>query len=193
MDLRTKKTLQALHNAFLELRSHKALEKITVKELSERAQISKATFYLHYRDIYDLSDHLQQEIIQNIFQNLSHPKTILSAPADFTRELFHAFISQYTLIPVLFSGSQASILPLQIEHTLRKQLFDMIPQIKDSAFVSILLTYEVQGCYYAYLEHTKNVAVETILDAVTTACEAISEKIYEYCIQNKIILSPESD
>ena len=60
MDLRTRKTKKALHNAFLQLRAKKDLERITVKELTELAEVSKATFYLHYRDIYDLSDHLQR-------------------------------------------------------------------------------------------------------------------------------------
>ena len=55
MDLRTEKTKRSIINSFLELRSRKPLEKITVKELSEKAEINKATFYLHYHDIYDLS------------------------------------------------------------------------------------------------------------------------------------------
>ena len=55
MDLRQKKTLAAIRTAFLELLGKKPLEKITVKELAEKAQISKATFYLHYQDIYDLA------------------------------------------------------------------------------------------------------------------------------------------
>ena len=45
-------------NAFLELRSKKALEKITVRELCEKAEINKSTFYTHFRDIYDLSEYL---------------------------------------------------------------------------------------------------------------------------------------
>ena len=55
MDLRTERTKRSIINAFLELRSQKPLEKITVKELSELAFINKATFYTHYQDIYDLS------------------------------------------------------------------------------------------------------------------------------------------
>ena len=51
MDLRVEKTKRSIINAFLNLRSRKPLEKITVKELSEIAQINKATFYLHYHDI----------------------------------------------------------------------------------------------------------------------------------------------
>ena len=60
MDLRTRKPQKALRNAFLELRAKKDLERITIKELTDLAEVSKATFYLHYRDIYDLSDYLQR-------------------------------------------------------------------------------------------------------------------------------------
>ena len=56
MDLRIEKTERGIKNAFIELRSRKPLEKITVKELCESARINKSTFYAHYKDIYDLSD-----------------------------------------------------------------------------------------------------------------------------------------
>ena len=54
MDLRIEKTEKGIKNAFIELRSKKPLEKITVRELCEIARINKSTFYSHYKDIYDL-------------------------------------------------------------------------------------------------------------------------------------------
>ena len=54
MDIRIEKTRQSIINAFIELRSHKELERITIKELCEKAQINKSTFYAHYQDIYHL-------------------------------------------------------------------------------------------------------------------------------------------
>ena len=59
MDLRITRTRNSIFSAFLELRSKKALERITVKELTEKAGISKQTFYLHFKDIYDLADYLE--------------------------------------------------------------------------------------------------------------------------------------
>ena len=46
MDLRMKKTLAAIRNAFIELRSHKPLEKITIKELTEKAEISLSLIHI---------------------------------------------------------------------------------------------------------------------------------------------------
>lgn len=59
MDLRTAKTERAIRSAFLELRAKKPLERITVKELCQRAEIHKSTFYDHYEDLYALSDALE--------------------------------------------------------------------------------------------------------------------------------------
>ena len=72
MDLRTERTKRSIINAFLELRSKKPLEKITVKELSELAFINKATFYTHYQDIYDLSEQLETEFVTNILNQITY-------------------------------------------------------------------------------------------------------------------------
>lgn len=63
-DLRVKKTKRAIRQAFERLLMTRPLSKITVTELAKEAEINKATFYLHYTDIYDLytqslSEHLQ--------------------------------------------------------------------------------------------------------------------------------------
>ena len=63
MDLRIQKTRQNIFQAFIELREKYPLEKITVKELTERAQISKQTFYLHYRDLLAVVEELVELVI----------------------------------------------------------------------------------------------------------------------------------
>ena len=41
MDLRTERTKRSIANAYLELRRHKTIEKITVKELSDYTKMSE--------------------------------------------------------------------------------------------------------------------------------------------------------
>lgn len=65
-DRRIRRTESAIHAAFLDLLFEKDITKITVKELCERADINKSTFYLHYRDIYDLAEHYKQELATKI-------------------------------------------------------------------------------------------------------------------------------
>ena len=104
-DLRIRKTEAAIKNAFIELRAKKPLEKITVKELCGLAMINKSTFYSHYEDIYALSEAMEQETVASIIGGISHLKDYTTENSDaFTRELCLAFMSQASLIRILFSG-----------------------------------------------------------------------------------------
>lgn len=52
-DLRTQKTFDALIEAMRQLLSEKDFDKITVRELCDRARTRTATFYNHFSDKYD--------------------------------------------------------------------------------------------------------------------------------------------
>lgn len=167
MDLRTQKTLRSIQNAFLRLRASKSIERITVKELSELAEISKATFYLHYKDIYDLSEQLQNDVIKKILDTIREPALILSDPTLFSQKIFAAFSDFHDSIELLFSGGQSAALPLRIEHGIKDFVFQTLPDARQNAKFNILLSYQIQGAYYAYLENHKLFGSEKVLEVLS--------------------------
>ena len=58
------RTKMAIGQAYYELLFLKNREKITVKDVLERANFSQGTFYAHYRDIEDLNDQLENYILE---------------------------------------------------------------------------------------------------------------------------------
>ena len=74
MDRRIQRTRNSLFSAFIDLRAVKPVEKITVKELTEKANISKQTFYLHFQDIYDLSEYLENDALQSLIGDIPNPE-----------------------------------------------------------------------------------------------------------------------
>lgn len=166
MDLRAKKTKRSIKNAFLQLRAKKDIERITVKELADLAEISKATFYLHYHDIYDLSHDLEQEVIQNCLANIPHPEYISQNNMLFVQEMVYSFSSQQSLIDIIFSGSRAAFLPINIEKGIKDYVYRIYPNLKDNADFNILLTYQILGGYFAYKENLKQFGIQKIADVV---------------------------
>lgn len=65
-DLRIVKTLSAIDTAFLELLQEKTFDKITIKEICERALINRATFYSHYSDKFQLIESYQESLVKGI-------------------------------------------------------------------------------------------------------------------------------
>ena len=154
MDLRIQKTEKAIKNAFLELRARKPLEKITVKELCGLALINKSTFYSHYDDIYALSEAMEQETVASIIGSIDHLKDYTTDNPDaFTRELCLAFMSQISLIKILFSGRELSHLGIRLDKALKEVIFRKYPEYENDLEKQILLSYSIQGTYYAYLSN----------------------------------------
>lgn len=65
-DPRVRYTQTIIKKAFLELLQQKPMSKITVREICDRAEINRSTFYKHYLDCYDLLDKLKEEALAQL-------------------------------------------------------------------------------------------------------------------------------
>ena len=65
-DARIRYTKMVIKDSFFQLLKQKPVEKITVKEICEMAQINRATFYRYYENQYDLLSVIENDMFQNI-------------------------------------------------------------------------------------------------------------------------------
>ena len=168
MDLRKKKTLRAIREAFYELRNQKRLESITVTELCRIAEISKAAFYLHYRDIFDLSEKLQAEVFESIFSKIEDPMLVLTDPITFTNTFLAALESEKSLVNTLFSDTQAGALPTSIVSHLKEHIYAHTPQHRNNPIIPVYLTYLIMGSYYACMENSNQLDYRQVLKILET-------------------------
>ena len=62
-DRRVKRTKTLLQTTLVELMLEKEVSQISVKELTQRADVNRSTFYLHYLDIYDMLEQMEDEFV----------------------------------------------------------------------------------------------------------------------------------
>ena len=71
IDRRVRKTRKALREAMQVLMSEKGYDQVTIEELTERADIGRTTFYLHYSAKQDLLleqfDELLEQLVGQCF------------------------------------------------------------------------------------------------------------------------------
>ncbi len=151
MDIRIRKTETAIKNAFMELRSQKPIEKITVKELCRLAQINKSTFYTHYDDIYALSDAMQAEAIAFVLGTISQQQEwSVKDPGAFTRAIFQAIAAHRSLIDDLFPPRERAHLANALETGIKEMIYEKYPDLREDPEKRILMSYCIQGGYHAY-------------------------------------------
>ena len=93
LDPRVRRTRKMLRAALIELIPEKGFDSITVKEITERATLNRATFYLHYRDKEDLLKQGMREILddltarspipENVGDQFSYDATLQTIAMDF--------------------------------------------------------------------------------------------------------------
>jgi len=62
----TAQTKQNLIDAFWSLYCEKRIEKITVKEIAQRAGYNRGTFYEYFTDVYDVLDQIEQSLVPTL-------------------------------------------------------------------------------------------------------------------------------
>lgn len=58
------RTDKAIMQAFIELLKEKSFEKITVQDILERTPVTRATFYAHYHDKYEIAERMLEQFFQ---------------------------------------------------------------------------------------------------------------------------------
>lgn len=66
VDPRIIRTRMLIGDAFVHLMSEKGYDSITVQDITERATLNRATFYLHYQDKEDLLLQMVDEMLSNL-------------------------------------------------------------------------------------------------------------------------------
>ncbi|MFV0394164.1 MAG: TetR/AcrR family transcriptional regulator C-terminal domain-containing protein [Coprobacillaceae bacterium] len=65
-DRRVQKTVHLYQEALLKLLKKKAMNEISIKELSERAHLHRGTFYAHYKGLTELLYSIERELIEKL-------------------------------------------------------------------------------------------------------------------------------
>lgn len=178
MDLRTQKTKKAIINAFITLRAKKPLNRISVTELAREAMISKATFYLHYKDIYDLSEQLQDRLVLDIIAEIPHPERMYTDPAAYSREIMAAFDANKTLTDILFSDDEKHLIPEKLENYIKNSIFESHPEVKGNIGFDIVLSMIVHGSFHAYRNYMDK-APETTAEQISRIARLLSDYMAE--------------
>jgi len=132
-DRRIVRTRKLLRKALLELIEEKGMERVTVSDLTQRAEINRGTFYLHYRDAADLLEQIKREIFEGLKVEMAKINPLeLAAYAEKdlayppTQLVLHYLKQNADFFRVIFGPNGDVGFPLQIKAFMTEHLYDNI-------------------------------------------------------------------
>lgn len=158
-DRRVRKTRRLMTDALAKLLAEKPLSNITVREIADMADINRGTFYLHYKDVFDMVDKIQADL----FEKFNAIITNYMPTADSKRlfplleKLFELLAENANLARALVSKHGDAAFINKLKNVVREKcLADMPnPQPDKAAEFDYFFSYVSSGCTglcHAWLE-----------------------------------------
>ena len=169
-DIRTKKTIRNIHKSFIELFKEKDYEKITVKELIEKAEISKKTFYRYYSSIDNLFLEIQNKITNEYIQKFS----LLTFPKDL-KNIINTFID---FSEIYGNAHDKIIIDSKNDYVLQKMINNIIKKTWEKSdffketepyLRNIVLSFvfsSILGSYKQWINDGRKIPLQNFIDTI---------------------------
>ncbi|NPC93075.1 TetR family transcriptional regulator [Bacillus sp. WMMC1349] len=160
-DRRIHRTKRLIRDALSVLMEEKSFEEITVKDITEKADINRGTFYLHYQDKYDLLEQSEDEVIKEI-QTLgmesikfieSWKVSVIETPLPFIVNVFEYFKKNAVFLKPILGPKGTGSFPIKFKSVLSANLMRIRKTIKGDTLVpeEYLISYIV-GAHISVLQ-----------------------------------------
>lgn len=147
----TAQTKQNIIDAFWDLYCEKRIEKITVKEITNKASYNRGTFYEYFSDVYDVLDEIENSLIPSLHElpPVSTPTGTIGMPIDVFLNIWEQNAKYYSVLlgdngdPAFASKLKNSIKPtimkaLEDKSNIDKRELDYILEYTLSAMVGVM-------------------------------------------------------
>ncbi|WML42248.1 TetR/AcrR family transcriptional regulator [Neobacillus sp. OS1-2] len=134
-DKRVMRTKRVIRDALTVLMEEKGFEGVTVRNLTEKAKINRGTFYLHYRDKYDLLEQSEEEILQGIEKLIKEfdpieaiAFTSQSEPVPVILKLFEYFQDNSSFMKVILGPKGNAAFQVKLKELIKKMFLQKIAE-----------------------------------------------------------------
>ncbi|MEH6943776.1 TetR/AcrR family transcriptional regulator [Bacillus sp. JJ722] len=173
IDRRINKTRKVIREALTELMDEKGFDAVTVRDLTERADINRSTFYLHYRDKYDLLEKSEEEILQKIEEIVMYVKSLTpkelqifysgSEPFPFIVKLIECFQENSQFMKVILGSKGDLSFQVKIKEIMERNMLDnAISKFKEENLlipVDVFIAYTTSA-HLGVIQHWLNTGMK---------------------------------
>lgn len=149
MDRRVRRTRTLLQQSLIRLMAEKEIKDITVKELSDLADITRGTFYLHYSDIYDVLRSMEYEMFVEFNEILNRTLSLDkkgSAPESLLTDIFSLLERHRDMAKVMMGPHGDLAFVNHLKDLVKERIYRDLAQKKSGCEYDYAEAFAVSGC-----------------------------------------------
>lgn len=178
------KTRKLIKDTFIQMLSEKnEIKNITVSALTKRANISRATFYAHFDDIYGVVEAFEEELTDTFFTNMK-----LFATDDYEKffEAIFSFMKENDEIyKMICKSNDFLLLSNRIAVLAINKLLELVnndKRIKNRDHIELDIRIFFEGSFLEYIKYCRGLSTFTLDDLYAFSLEWYGRFIKERCL-----------
>ena len=173
----SKKTRNELRKAFAELlQEKKVIKNITIKELVSKAGITRATFYTHYNNIYEIAEEIQDDFLKVLFHNIDNLNSTETLREQIDRVTQHLKENE-ELYRMLLASDETLIFINRLNRLMTKGLSEFIINHKCED-KQLNINFYVDGITSVTLKYFRN-ELNTSIDELSEYVVKLYERLFK--------------
>jgi len=162
-------TKERIKDAFFELYAAKKIERISIKEITEKARLNRGTFYVYYKDIYDLLEKTEDEMIEELADKIKSVAVKILRDEDIFSFLpplsFYEKYGEYLRVLLGNNGDPNFI--FKIKTIIKKTIVELfrqenIPMIPNQEYVMEFMASAQIGLISYWLQRNRELSIEEL-------------------------------
>lgn len=171
-DRRVKRTKKALREALLSLLEKKPINEISVTELTNLADVNRATFYFYYTDLLDMLQQIQNETYQDFQEVVGN-----SAVSIYTIEGF----TEYAESLLTYCKEHESLVKFIIKNDTNNQLYKKIQLLMLNNIPNSKDTFDINNPARYSTNFFLNAMVGIMIDWMDEGMKIPPHELAEFC------------
>lgn len=145
------RTQTLLKNGLTELMLTKPVQNITVRELTDYVNLNRGTFYLHYKDIQDLLEHLENDMLDEFIEitNAHQPQKMNGKPFPLIYDLYKFLKKNADFVKLVLVTNREQNFKNRLKEIIQERCINDWNEIfshTDPKLSEIYSSYVLSGC-----------------------------------------------
>ncbi|ODG92858.1 MULTISPECIES: TetR/AcrR family transcriptional regulator [Bacillaceae] len=141
-EIKVEKTKKLIKETLLDLIEEKGFEAISVRDITLKAGLNRGTFYLHYRDKYDLMEKSQNEVLDGLQDRLIFikPKEMNEFYSNDTvyppiLNVYHYLKENQRFIKILISTKGDPAFPKKMKEHIKESIYEKLVDLLEEEYM----------------------------------------------------------
>lgn len=152
MNKRVLKTKREIRTAFAKLLTEKDIDKLTVKEIAEEAQVDRKTVYNYYKGVGEILEELENELMASFENSANTYLAQMGNPKDVFKALSHFLNENFEICNLLMHAHNNERLLNKMVAFLRRQIRSSLEKnpLLTPEKIDLVAEYATGGVFCAY-------------------------------------------